>query len=175
MENFSGTTTDIYLKNHHTWGCPVYVLDAIFQGSIYGLTKWEPRSREVIYIDHSPFHAGSLSLVLNPVTGHVSPQFNVVFGDEFSTVPLMRYGTIPPNWTDLVQHISQSGAQENIDLKYTWFTPYLEEYPIETPTHVPRVTPESPVSEGASVSEVIKRPVSEGVQNTSNLPKFNFY
>ena len=27
MEKFSGTTTDIPLKNHHTWGWPVYVLD----------------------------------------------------------------------------------------------------------------------------------------------------
>ena len=39
MEKFSGTTTDIYLKTHHTWGYPVYVLDAIFQGNISGLTK----------------------------------------------------------------------------------------------------------------------------------------
>ena len=27
MEEFSGTTTDITLQNHHTWGFPVYVLD----------------------------------------------------------------------------------------------------------------------------------------------------
>ena len=24
MEKISGTTTDIYLKNNHTWGCLVY-------------------------------------------------------------------------------------------------------------------------------------------------------
>ena len=40
MGNFAGTTTDINLKNHHTWVCPVYVLDAIFQGNISGLPKW---------------------------------------------------------------------------------------------------------------------------------------
>ena len=27
MENVSGTTTYITIKNHHTWGCPFYVLD----------------------------------------------------------------------------------------------------------------------------------------------------
>ena len=73
-----------------------------------------------------------------------------------------------------MQRISQSGAQDNIDLKDTWFTPDLEEDPIENPTHVPIVTPESKVSEGESVSEVIKHPFSEGVQNTSNLAKVCF-
>ena len=40
MEKFSSTTTDISIKNNHTWGCPVYVLDEILQGSIAGLPKW---------------------------------------------------------------------------------------------------------------------------------------
>ena len=40
MEKFASTTTDINRKNHHTWGCPVYVLDTIFQVNIAGLTNW---------------------------------------------------------------------------------------------------------------------------------------
>ena len=40
MEKFSGTTTDITLKNHHTWSCTVHVLDENFQGNIYELTNW---------------------------------------------------------------------------------------------------------------------------------------
>ena len=40
MENFAGTTTYINIKNHHTWGCPVYVLDGIWQVNISGLSKW---------------------------------------------------------------------------------------------------------------------------------------
>ena len=111
------------------------------QGNISGLPKWEPRSRAGIYLYHSPFHAGSVALVLNPETGHVSPQLHVVFDDGFSTGPLIREGTIPPNWTDLVQHSSKSGAPENIELKDTWFTPDLEEDPRKTPTHVPIVAP----------------------------------
>ena len=31
MEKFAGITTNITIKNHHTWGCPVYVLNAILQ------------------------------------------------------------------------------------------------------------------------------------------------
>ena len=60
-------------------------------------------------------------------TSHVSPQFNVVIDDEFSTVPLTKEGTIPPNCTYLVQCISQSVAPDNIDLKDTWFTQVLKE------------------------------------------------
>ena len=40
MNKFSGTTTDVTLKNHHTWVCPVYVLDEILQGNISILLKW---------------------------------------------------------------------------------------------------------------------------------------
>ena len=39
MEKFTGITIDITLKNRHTWGCPVYVLDSILQVNIYGLIK----------------------------------------------------------------------------------------------------------------------------------------
>ena len=141
MENCSGTTTDINLKNHNTWRCPIYVLDARLQGNISGIPKWEPRSCEGIYLGHSPFHAGPVALVLNPATSHVSPQFHVVFDDESSTVPFMREGTIPPIWIDLVQRSLQIGALDSIELKDDWFTPYIEEYPRKTLTHIPRVAP----------------------------------
>ena len=84
-----------------------------------------------------------MDLVLNPATGHKSLQFHVVFDDEFSTVPFMREGTIPPNWTSILQRRSQSGAPENTDLKYTWFTPDIEEYPSETPIHEPGISPDN--------------------------------
>ena len=81
MEKFAGITTDITFKSHHTWGCPFYFLDAIFQGYIAGLPNWEPRSYAGIYIGRSPFNTVSVSLVLNPATGYVSPQLHVVFDD----------------------------------------------------------------------------------------------
>ena len=101
-------------------------MDARFQGNIDGLLKWEPLSRAGIYLGISPFHSGSLPLVINPANGHVSPQFHVLFDDEISTVTFMREGPVPPNWTDIVQRISYSGSPENIDLGDTCFTPYLD-------------------------------------------------
>ena len=83
MEKFSGTTTDIKSQNHHTWGCTVYVLDTILQVNISEIPTWEPHSCAGIYLGHPPFHAGQVDLVLNPSTVHVSPQFHVVFDDEF--------------------------------------------------------------------------------------------
>ena len=72
---------------------------------------------------YSPLHAGSVDLVLNPETGHFSPQFHVVFDYELYTVPFMREGTIPPNCKNIVQRISKIISPYNIDLKDTWFTP----------------------------------------------------
>ena len=73
MEQFAGTTRDITLKNYHTCICPVYILGTVLQGIISVLHKWELCSSAYIYLQHSLFHAGSATLVLDPENGHVSP------------------------------------------------------------------------------------------------------
>ena len=89
---------DLPVKSYHTLFCPVYVLDARLQtAGGPGPPKWEPRSRIGVYLGHSPFHAGSVALVWNPTTGYVSPQYHVVFDDDFTMVPYMAAGTVPPN------------------------------------------------------------------------------
>jgi hypothetical protein len=55
-----------------------------------------------IYVGRSPSHASNVALVLNPKTGHVSPQFHVVFDGDFTTVPYLRSTTVPPHWAELV-------------------------------------------------------------------------
>jgi hypothetical protein len=52
----------------HVFGSPCFVLDSRLQSGIAGPPKWEPRSRLVIYVGHSPSHAGLVALVLNPRT-----------------------------------------------------------------------------------------------------------
>ena len=89
-------------ENKHTFGCPVYVLKDGLQTAGSQIPKWDPRARLGIYLGHSPCHAGSIALVMNPRTLHVSPQFHVVYDDDFTTVPSMRSGDIPDNWKDLV-------------------------------------------------------------------------
>ena len=89
LEIYSGILDEIVPTDFHTWGCPVYILDAANQTGGIGTPKWEPRSHSGIYLGHSPCHAGSVALVLNLKTGLVSPQFHLVFDDEFTTVPYL--------------------------------------------------------------------------------------
>ncbi len=91
----------------HIFGSPCFVLDSRLQSRIAGSPKWEPRYRLEIYVGHSPSHAGLVALVLNPRTGHVSPQFHVVFDDLFTTVPYMKKSEVPPNWAELVEKSSE--------------------------------------------------------------------
>ncbi|KAL7524874.1 hypothetical protein ACHAXR_002639, partial [Thalassiosira sp. AJA248-18] len=112
---------DIPVKSFHTLFCPIYVLDARLQSAGgAGPPKWEPRSRIGVYLGHSPFHAGSVALVWNPTTGRVSPQFHVVFDDDFSTVSYMEAGTLPPNWEELVKYSSERATAEDVELADTW-------------------------------------------------------
>ena len=112
----------IPVGSYHTLFCPVYVLDARAQNEgAMGPPKWEPRARIGVYLGHSPFHAGSVALVLNPTTGLVSPQFHVVFDDNFSTVPYMKEGRVPKNWPDLYHNSRELATEEKYDLATSWF------------------------------------------------------
>jgi hypothetical protein len=101
--------------------CPCYVLDSRLDnaGSI-GLPKWEPISNIRVYLRHSPFHAGSVALVYNPSTGHNSPQYHVVFDDDFTRVPYMEAGTISPHWSDLLQSSSELASKQAFNLPQAW-------------------------------------------------------
>lgn len=111
------------IKSFHTLFCPVYVLDHRLQSAGgAGPPKWEPRSRIGVYLGHSPFHAGSVALVFNPRTGHVSPQYHVVFDDDFTTVPFMEKGERPPNWVDLCRQNAESSTDESVDLALEWLS-----------------------------------------------------
>ena len=109
------------ITKFYTWGCPVFVLESQIQTDPKGLPKWNPRARVGIYLGHSPVHAGNVALVLNPATGHVSPQFHLVFDDDFTTVESMRNGTVPQNWCELVSKSSERATAEDFNLSNTWF------------------------------------------------------
>jgi hypothetical protein len=56
-----------------------------------------------IYVGRLPSHASNVSLILNQHTGHVLPQFHVVYDDDFTTVPYLRTATVPPHWAESVR------------------------------------------------------------------------
>eukprot|EP00957_Ditylum_brightwellii_P053413 4047959-Ditylum_brightwellii.AAC.1 len=77
-----------------------------------GPPKWKPRSCIRVYLGHSPFHAGSIALIFNPKSGCVSPQYHVIFDNDFTTVPFMDQGDILPNWADLCWHSAESSTDD---------------------------------------------------------------
>ena len=99
---------------YHTFGCPVYVLNYKLQSGYIGPPKWEPRSQVGVYIGNSPIQAGYLVLIINPVTGHVSPQYHVVYDKTFSTVSHMRDETMPPTWDEMCKKIIRVSNQRRV-------------------------------------------------------------
>ena len=75
LEKFSGVQVDVGINHFHTWVFPVCVLDSRLQDGHGNIPKWDPRARDGIYLGNSIVHTNSVALVLNPNTGHISPQF----------------------------------------------------------------------------------------------------
>ena len=76
------------LGSFHPFGCPVYALHNALQAG-QKIPKWDSRARVGMYLGQSPAHSRSVALVLNLVTGLVSPQYHVVYDDMFETVDTM--------------------------------------------------------------------------------------
>ena len=102
IELFSGVAVRPKLKHYHAFGCPIYVLDKDLQAQ-KNLPKWQSRARLGVYLGPSPNHACSMSLVLNPRTGHVSPQFHVKHDEFFETVNRRHHNYDAPasTWKEL--------------------------------------------------------------------------
>jgi hypothetical protein len=110
-------------STYHTFGSQCFVLDSCLQSGIGGAPKWEPGSCLGIYVGHSPSHAGLVALVLNPQTGHVSPQYHVVFDDQFTMVPFMEKSKVSPNWAQIVETYTEKVIKEHYELAKTWHFP----------------------------------------------------
>ena len=74
------------LSNCHVLGFPTYVLEPKLQKPGVNIPKWAPRSRRGVNMGFIKMHSTQVGLVLNLLTGSISPQYHVVFDDMFSTV-----------------------------------------------------------------------------------------
>ena len=130
--------------NFHTWGCPVFILDAPNQSGTIGTAKWNPKAHTGIYLGSSPCHAGSVALVLNLKTGLVSPQFHVVYDDNFTTVSCLSSADPPPSCLNILKHSTESATDEETQLAYAWLHPDDTNHTNNSPsvTFHPNVTTE---------------------------------
>ncbi len=63
-----------------------------------------------------------MAFVFNPKTAKVSPQYHVIFDNDFTTVPYMERGEVPPNWEDLYRLSKESATDESLDLALEWIS-----------------------------------------------------
>ena len=89
------------LSNCHVWGCPTYVLEPKLQKPGVKIPKWAPRSRRGVNMGFSKMHSTQVGLVLNLLTGSISPQYHVVFDDMFSNV-INSTAADPEIWISIV-------------------------------------------------------------------------
>ena len=90
VQSFSNSNVQHNPKHAKTFGSPVYVLDNSLQKGSH-LHKWSHRSRVGIYLGRSPQHSRNVALVLDRITGLVSPQFHVSHDNNFDTVAQEKY------------------------------------------------------------------------------------
>ena len=74
------------LSNCHVWGCPKYFFEQKLQKPGVKIPKWAPRSQREVIMGCINMRSTQVGLVLNLLTGSISPQYHVVFDDIFSTV-----------------------------------------------------------------------------------------
>ena len=99
---FSGAAMCPKLKHYHAFGCPTYILDKALQAQ-KSLPKWQSRARLGLYLGPSPNHSWSMSLVLNPRTGHMSLQFHMKHDVFFETIDGRHHNYDAPaaTWKEL--------------------------------------------------------------------------
>ena len=86
MDTWSRTRFPLH-KLHllHIWGCPTCVLEKrLADGKSLG--RWQPRAQRMMWMGFSDKHSSDVPFVLNPYTGSITPQWNVVVDDWFATI-----------------------------------------------------------------------------------------
>jgi hypothetical protein len=85
FEAFTGQSPHPSVNDFCVFGSPVYVLHKELQdGSSLG--KWKSRTWTGVYVGNSTCYSSGIPLIYNPVTTHISPQFHVIYDENFHTV-----------------------------------------------------------------------------------------
>lgn len=97
------------------FGSPVFVLDKKLQDGDT-LSKWKPRSWVGVYVGHSIAHSGNVPVIYNPQTTHITPQFHVVFDDQFSTVTRNNNQLTDNHFAEVYHNSSWLHKDEDADI-----------------------------------------------------------
>jgi hypothetical protein len=129
LELFSSIRVGCNMKHVHTFGCPVFALqNALASGK--SLPRWSPCARLGLNLGPSPMHARNIYMVLNLITGCVSPQYHCLFDNFFKTT---RHGGPDVSGTICWQQLAGLDRATAILLEVSTPTPHSVKYP-ETPS-----------------------------------------
>jgi hypothetical protein len=84
-EQFTGERSKLDQTDMHPLLCPVYMLDQRMQEGT-SPPQWTKRTTQKVYVGHLHHYSKSVSMVWDPKTKLVSPQFHVMFDNNFDTV-----------------------------------------------------------------------------------------
>jgi hypothetical protein len=116
-----------------------------------------------VYLGSSPYHAQTVALILNLSTGHVSPQYHVVYGDDFTTVGSLKLGTVPTNWSELCESSRDLVTDVPFQLSPDWTQPSSTQPTIDWLTHALDSSPSNTAAVfGAADASVPSHEVSVG-------------
>jgi hypothetical protein len=114
LELFTGSRVRPNLKHLHHHGTPIYVLKDTLQSAGGYNKKWNSRARLGIYLGPSPKHSQGVSLVLNPRTGLVSPQWHVKHDGLFETMADRPTDTSHGQWKKLAGLVEITAEQTTV-------------------------------------------------------------
>jgi hypothetical protein len=120
LEFFSSIRVGSNIKLVHTFGCPVFALqNELASGK--SLPQWSPCTRLGLNLGPSPMHARNGYMVLNLITGCVSPQYHCCFDDFFKTT---RHGRPDVSGTICWQQLAGLDRATAIFLEVSTPTPH---------------------------------------------------
>jgi hypothetical protein len=84
-EQFTGEQSKLHQNDRHPLFCPINVLDRRIQEGT-SLPKWTKLTTQKVYVGNLHHYSKSVSMVWDPKIKLASPQFHVMFDDNFDTV-----------------------------------------------------------------------------------------
>jgi len=104
-------------------------------------------------------------LVLSTTTNLVSPQFHVVFDDNFSTTSCLKTNSLPSNWSTLLTTSCEKYVDDNIDT-----SPFVDNHWFQT---IPELPPSTDSSSSQREPHSTPSPIDLSHSQRESLPPPN--
>lgn len=131
LERLTGIKSDHRdLRRTHVWGCPAFVLESRLANG-QKLPKFDWKRRRGQFVGYSAQHSSTVACIRNLNTGYISPVFDVLFDDKFTTIFCSKYDkhTVDDKLEELLptDYESYGHEERGDDGKLVYRSPPLDE------------------------------------------------